>query len=100
MEKYDNNGKGGYFRFDDDNKMGYEYILSIIWPHCGLVSHMASQNLVCIGSVNGMFKRCSLPFIIAVFPPDYQQATFRQYQRLTKQMKPNMDEYEREKDKM
>ena len=27
-EKYDNNGKGGYFRFDD-NKMGYEYILSI-----------------------------------------------------------------------
>ena len=28
-KKYDNNGKGGYFRFDDDNKMGYEYILSI-----------------------------------------------------------------------
>ena len=28
-EKYDNNGKGGYFRFDDGNKMGYEYILSI-----------------------------------------------------------------------
>ena len=28
-EKYDNNGKGGYFRFDDDNKMGYGYILSI-----------------------------------------------------------------------
>ena len=28
-EKYDNNGKVGYFRFDDANKMGYEYILSI-----------------------------------------------------------------------
>ena len=28
-EKYDNNGKGGYFRFDDDNKMDYKYILSI-----------------------------------------------------------------------
>ena len=28
-EKYDDNGKGGYFRFDDDNKMGYKYILSI-----------------------------------------------------------------------
>ena len=27
--KYDNNGKGGYFGFDDDDKMGYEYILSI-----------------------------------------------------------------------
>ena len=27
--KNDNNGKGGYFRFDDDNKMGYENILSI-----------------------------------------------------------------------
>ena len=28
-EKYDNNGKGGYFRFDDDHKMSYRYILSI-----------------------------------------------------------------------
>ena len=28
MEKYDSNGKGGYFRVDDDNKMGYEYIRS------------------------------------------------------------------------
>ena len=28
-EKYDNSGKGGYFRFDDDNKMDYRYILSI-----------------------------------------------------------------------
>ena len=28
-EKYDSNGKGGYFRFDDDNSMGYEYTLSI-----------------------------------------------------------------------
>ena len=25
-EKYDNNGKGWYFRFDDDNKMIYKYI--------------------------------------------------------------------------
>ena len=29
-EKYDNNGKVLYFRFDDDN-MSYTYILSIIW---------------------------------------------------------------------
>ena len=29
MEKYENNGKGGYFRFDDDNNMSYIYILSI-----------------------------------------------------------------------
>ena len=28
-EKIDNNGKGWYFRFDDDNKMTYIYILSI-----------------------------------------------------------------------
>ena len=28
MEKY-NNGKGGYFRYDDDNNMFYRYILSI-----------------------------------------------------------------------
>ena len=26
-ENYDNNGKGGYFRFDDDNNMSYRYIL-------------------------------------------------------------------------
>ena len=26
--KYDNNGKGWYFRFDNDNKRGYKYILS------------------------------------------------------------------------
>ena len=30
-EKYENNGKGGYFRFDDDNKMSYRYILSITY---------------------------------------------------------------------
>ena len=29
MEKYDNNGKGGYFRIDDDNNMSYRYILSV-----------------------------------------------------------------------
>ena len=28
-EKYDNNGKSGYFLFDDDNKVSYRYILSI-----------------------------------------------------------------------
>ena len=27
--KYGNNGKGSYFKFDDDNKKSYEYILSI-----------------------------------------------------------------------
>ena len=31
-EKYDNNGKGWYLRFDDDNNMSYKYILSITWP--------------------------------------------------------------------
>ena len=29
-KKYDNNGKDWYFRFDDDNKMSYDYILSVI----------------------------------------------------------------------
>ena len=27
--KYDNNGRDGYFRFDDDNNMSYRYIFSI-----------------------------------------------------------------------
>ena len=34
-EKYDNNGKGGYFRFDDDNNMSYRYILSITYTDIG-----------------------------------------------------------------
>ena len=34
-EKYDNNGKGGYFRFDDDNNMSYKYILSITLAKMG-----------------------------------------------------------------
>ena len=34
-EKYDNNGKGWYFRFDDDNDMSYKYILSITWTEMG-----------------------------------------------------------------
>ena len=34
-EKYDNNGKGWYFRFDDDNNMSYKYILSITWTELG-----------------------------------------------------------------
>ena len=33
--KYSNNGKGGYFRFDDDNNMSYRYILSITYTEMG-----------------------------------------------------------------
>ena len=34
-EKYDNNGKGEYFRFDGDNNMSYIYILSITYTEMG-----------------------------------------------------------------
>ena len=34
-EKYDNNGKGWYFRFDDDYNMSYRYILSITYTEMG-----------------------------------------------------------------
>ena len=30
-EKYNNNGKGGYFRFDDYNNTSFKYILSITY---------------------------------------------------------------------
>ena len=30
-KKYENNGKGGYFRFDGDNNISYSYILSITY---------------------------------------------------------------------
>ena len=35
MEKYDNNRKGGYFRFDDDNNTSYKYIISIAFTTIG-----------------------------------------------------------------
>ena len=34
-EKYDNNGKVGYFRFDYDYKMSYRYIFSITYTGMG-----------------------------------------------------------------
>ena len=34
-KRYDNNGKGGYFRFDDDNNISYRYILSITYTEMG-----------------------------------------------------------------
>ena len=34
-EKYDNTGKGGYFRLDDDNNMSNKYILSITYTEMG-----------------------------------------------------------------
>ena len=33
--KYENIGKDGYFRFDDDNIMSYRYILSITFTKMG-----------------------------------------------------------------
>ena len=35
MEKYDNNGRGGYFRFDDDYNTSFRYILSINYTEVG-----------------------------------------------------------------
>ena len=35
MEKCDNSGEGGYFRFDYDNIMSYRYILSITYIEMG-----------------------------------------------------------------
>ena len=34
-EKYYNNGKSGYFRFDDYNNLSYRYILSITYTEMG-----------------------------------------------------------------
>ena len=42
-EKYDNNGKGRYFRFDDDNNMSYKYIISITWTEMGQLN---TYNLI------------------------------------------------------
>ena len=37
-KKYDNNWKGGYFRFDDDSNMSYRYILSVTYTEMGQLS--------------------------------------------------------------
>ena len=34
-QKYENNGKGGYFRFVDDNNICYRYILSFTYTEMG-----------------------------------------------------------------
>ena len=34
-KKYDNNGKGGYFWFDDGNNTSYKYTLSITYSEMG-----------------------------------------------------------------
>ena len=34
-KKYDNNGKGGYFRFDDDYNMSYRFIFPITYTEMG-----------------------------------------------------------------
>ena len=46
-EKYDNNGKGGYFRFDDDNNMSYRYITLAIDMYC-LIIHRFGQSVTMI----------------------------------------------------
>ena len=33
--KNGNDGKGGYFRFDDDNNMSYRYIISVSYTEMG-----------------------------------------------------------------
>ena len=37
--KYDNNGKGGYFRFDEDNNMSYSFILLITYTKLASWTH-------------------------------------------------------------
>ena len=34
-KKYDINGKGGHFRFDNDNNLSYRYIISITYTEMG-----------------------------------------------------------------
>ena len=61
MEKYDNNGNGGYFRFDDDNKMSYRYILSITYTEMGQLNIYRAKNLLRsdkVDSVNTKWQFC------------------------------------------
>ena len=48
MERNDNNGKRGYFRFDNDNNMSYRYIYSITNTEMG---HLNTYNpIYCNGN--------------------------------------------------
>ena len=43
-EKYDNNGKDGYFRFDDDNNMSYRYVI-----HTNVIkAYLFENSAVCL----------------------------------------------------
>ena len=44
-EKYDNNGKGGYFRFDDDNNISYRYILSVTYTEMGQLYELYETHI-------------------------------------------------------
>ena len=43
-EKYEYNGKGGYFRFDDDNNMSYEHVRNRLDSPCAIISNSRSNN--------------------------------------------------------
>ena len=49
-EKYDNNRKGGYFRFDYDNNMSYRYIISITYTE---MSQLNTYNPIYCNEIKG-----------------------------------------------
>ena len=53
-KKYDNNGAGGYFQFDDDNKMSYRYILSITYTEMGQLN--TYNPLYIVMKIKGYWK--------------------------------------------
>ena len=52
-EKYENNGEGGYFRFDDDNNMSYSYLWKLTNFQIKLHLHLSFLilSLFCLGGV-------------------------------------------------
>ena len=53
-EKYERNGKDGYFRFDYDNNMSYRYILSITLLKWASWTHITPYIVMKINLRNGM----------------------------------------------
>ena len=55
-EKYDDNVKGGYFRFDDDNNMSYRYFIIRLDPSIEVSINARSRNMCALqGSVFSAF---------------------------------------------
>ena len=69
-EKYENNWKGGYFRFHDDNNMSYRYILSITllkWASWTQTTPYSVMKIKGYHTINDSRLYITIPWMLCVW---------------------------------